>query len=199
MKHTILYVPGLMDKRKTAIWLQKQLFRSWSLFGNRVEIFRIGWAGDTPFAARLEALLTRISELKKQGSTVSLIGASAGASAVINAYAERKKDINGVVCICGALSGTESFPEAALTINPRFRESVKILPKAIKSLTSADRTKVMTMRPLVDGVVLPKNAILEGARNKRIVSFGHLFSIGYFVYGRNWTIWSFLKKQARKS
>ncbi len=194
MKHTIIYVPGLFDGRKTALWLQKQLFRSWSLFGNRVEIFRIQWAGDETFQTRLKKLLTRIDELKEQRATVSLIGASAGASAVINAYAERKSSINGVVCICGALSGTESFPEAALKINPRFRESVKVLPKNIKSLSPTDRTRVMTLRPVLDGVVLPKNAMLEGAVNKRILSFGHLFSIGYFVYGRNWLIWRFFKR-----
>ena len=118
-------------------------------------------------------------------------------SAALNVYAKLPKEIAGVVCICGALQGMETLPEAAFKLNPRFKESIERLPASLEKLDDSLRQRVMTLRPLVDGVVLPKNAVLEGARNKRIISFGHLFSIGYFVYGRNVLIWRFLRKRAR--
>lgn len=194
MRLRIIYVPGLGDGQRLLIWLQKQFFKSWRLQRSHVEIFAIHWTGDVPFEKRLDELLSRIDELHAAGEQVSLIGTSAGASAVINAYARRKSRIRGVVCICGALRGTDSLPEAAFKLNPRFKESIKMLPDSITTLSKADRQSVMTLRPVFDLIVRPKNAQIEGAHNRRLLSFGHLPSIAYFLNGKSFLIRRFLRR-----
>lgn len=195
-KLRIIYVPGLGDKQRLLIWLQKQFFKSWRLNRSRVEVFAVDWTGDVSFAERLDKLSKRIDELHARGERVSLIGTSAGASAVVNAYAKRKDKLNGIVCICGALRGADSLPEAAFKLNPRFKESIEMLPASIKSLSGTERQSILTLRPYFDPIVRPKNAQIDGARNRRLMSFGHLFSIAYFLNGKSFLIRRFLRKNA---
>lgn len=197
MKLYIIYVPGLGDRQAPLIWAQKQFFRSWRFNRSKVEIFQIAWTGDVAFEKRLGKLIERIDELHERGERISLIGTSAGASAVINAYARRKDKIHGVVCICGALRGADSLPEAAFKLHPRFKESIELVPASLKKLDESDRQSIMTMRPYFDLIVLPKNAMVDGARNRRILSFGHLTSIAYFLNGKSFMIRRFLRRVSK--
>jgi hypothetical protein len=52
-----------------------------------------------------------IKELHGQDRIVSLVGASAGAGAAINAFAARKNIVNGVVCIAGKVNNPDAIGE----------------------------------------------------------------------------------------
>lgn len=199
MKITAVCIPGLFDKRKGLIFLQRQLLRGWRLYGIRTELFVVRWTNDAElFDDRFETLLKRIDELTRAGSQVVLVGASAGASTALAAFAKRKDSVLSMVSICGQLQGVERVPDAALDINPRFEASLKMMEKGFKTLSKTERQRILTFRPRVDAVVLPEDAELDGAMNIQMPVAGHLFGIGFAIAARGRQIARFVTKTADK-
>lgn len=177
-----LYVPGLGDRRPLLIQLQKRWLRHWRRFGIEAELFAVEWANNAPFQERYDELIEKIDEWHDNGHEILLVGASAGASAVIAAYADRTDKVIGVVSICGQLCGDEKVLDPALDINPRFRESLQQMEACFSRLDEASRRRIITYRPLIDLVVSPRKARLRGAHNHRIPVIGHLLGIMYVVF-----------------
>lgn len=199
MKITAVYIPGLFDKQKGLIFAQRQLLRSWRLYGIRTELFVVGWANEAEsFDNRLKALLERIDELAKTGSEVVLVGASAGASTALAAFAKRKETVCAMISICGQLRGIKKVPDPALDINPRFRASLEAMEKSLTTLSSDDRQRILTLRPRVDAVVQPDEAVLDGAVNVQMPVVGHLFGIGFAIVGKGRRIARFVTKTAHE-
>lgn len=194
MNYTAIYIPGLGDKRKFLLWLQRQLIRGWRLYGIRAELFAVHWASEASgFDDRLQQLLERIDEMTAAGHSVVLVGASAGASTALAAYATRKGTVRCMVCICGQLRGIKKVPDPALDPNPRFRASLEAMEKSVTTLLSEDRQRILTLRPRVDAVVQPDEAVLDGAVNVQMPVVGHLFGIGFAIAARGWHIARFAK------
>lgn len=179
-----LYVPGLGDRRPLLIQLQKRWLRHWRRFGIEAELFAVEWANNAPFQERYDELIEKIDEWHDNGHEILLVGASAGASTVIGAYADRTDKVIGAVSICGQLCGDEEVLDPALDINPRFRESLQQMTACFTRLDETERKRVITYRPLIDLVVSPRKARLRGAYNRRIPVVGHLVGIMYVVF---WT------------
>lgn len=179
MGHVVLYVPGLGDKKRWLIWLQQQTFQLWRLRGMRVEIVRMKWAEAVPLKPRFDALLSRIDELHASGSRVSLVGTSAGASAVVSAYALKPKQVNGVVTICGKLKG--DLPDTIKELNPCFAESFAMLQKYLGKLSASDKRRIMALYPLRDSVVPPEEATIDGAQNVQVSCVGHNLTCAYIL------------------
>lgn len=179
MKYVAIYIPGLGDKRKSLLFLQRQMLRGWRVYGIRTEIFAVHWTSNTKFSARLKELLERIDKLKENGYKVVLVGASAGASTALTAYARRKNTVQCVVSICGQLE--PKVPSPALDVNPRLRQSLDALGRSLEHLSSADRGRVLTLRPKIDVVVQPKEAVLKGAKNILMPIVGHLAGIAFGI------------------
>lgn len=182
MKYSAIYIPGLGDKRKSLLWAQRQLLRGWRVFGIRTELFVVGWSSDADtFDERLGKLLRRIDELAKQGSEVVLVGASAGASTAVAAFAQRKDVVRCMVTICGQLRGIKMVPDPALDINPRFRSSLEAMEAQVKHLTASDRKRILTLRPRIDAVVRPEEASFPGGTNIYMPVVGHLLGISFAI------------------
>ena len=196
MNYTAIYIPGLGDKRKFLLWLQRQLIRGWRFHGIRTELFAVRWASEASgFDDRLEQLLGRIDELAEAGHSVVLVGASAGASTALAAYATRKGTVCCMVSICGQLRGIKKVPDPALDPNPRFRVSLEAMEKSLTTLSSDDRQRILTLRPRVDAVVQPDEAVLDGASNVQMPVVGHLFGIGFGIIGEAQRITRFIKSR----
>jgi hypothetical protein len=107
---------------------------------------------------------------------------SAGGSAVLNAFIERKNKIHRVVNVCGRLrvgtqKGFRSF-EARTSSSPAFAQSIKLCESREDSLTGPDRLRIMTVRAMFGDELVPSDsAILRGAYNTRIPTPEHMFSI----------------------
>ncbi len=183
-----LYIPGLGDRRPLLIRLQKRWLRHWRRFGVEAELFAMEWANDAPLQRRYAQLLEKIDEWSEDGHEVLLVGASAGASVAVAAYADRTDKVIGVVSICGQLRGDEKVLDTALDINPRFRESLQQMETCLSRLDDTERKRIITYRPLVDLVVSPQAASLQGACNQRIPVVGHLLGITYVVFWARLTI-----------
>lgn len=194
MAHHVIYVPGLGDSRARG---QSALLKLWRLFGFKVHYFPLGWADKEVFQPKLERLIAKIDELKGQGYEVSLVGVSAGASAVLNAYAERK-NINKVVLICGKINNPQTIGERTYKINPAFKQSIYAVKNSLDKLESAQIKRILSIHPLVDGTVPAMDTKIQGAVEKTVLVVGHIFGIFYSITLGAPAIAKFLKGQTAK-
>jgi hypothetical protein len=173
-QHHIIYVPGLGDPRYR---LQGWSIKLWRLYGVRAHYFPLIWGDGQAFELKFHRLLDKIDELSEQGHAISLAGISAGASAALNAYAERKGKISGVVCICGKINNPQTMYPSVFRKNPAFKDSLMRLPRSLQLLNSRNRARIMSIHPLSDHIVPPPDTIIPGAKEKTVFSAGHIFTI----------------------
>lgn len=177
-KFAAIYIPGLGDHRPK---YQDKVYLLLKLFGIEGYYFPFGWADDGSFDARLTELIEMIDDLNSRGFRVSLIAASAGASGALNAFVKRKDKIASVTIVCGKVNHLDKIGGTYFDINPKFKQSVKILPESLIKLDSASRARIMSIRPLRDSVVPPKDTIIDGARNLQSFTFGHSGTIAHYL------------------
>jgi len=182
----VVIVPGLSDNPRGVAWLT----RDWGeQYGLTPHVVRFGWRGQVAdFAPRLGRLGDYIDGLVAAGEQVSLLGTSAGASAVLNAFFARREDIRGVVSVCGRLRAGEGvYPTLDQSRNRRlFKPSVLCCEEGIRGLTAADTGKILTISPLFDELVPVSTMTIAGATNRRIVAVEHMMGIylALSVYAR---------------
>ena len=191
MTHHLIYVPGLGDHRSRG---QQLVVRLWELFGIKSHCYVMRWSDKEPFAPKLERLLSLIDELFEDGDKVSLVGTSAGASAVLVAFAARMDKITGVVCICGKVNHPETISPSRFLVNPAFKESLAALQQALPKLGPQVRSRIMSIHPLMDGSVPPADTIIPGAREKLMPTIGHSFSIFIALTFGAYGIMNFLRR-----
>lgn len=189
-------MPGLGDAKA---FMQPNVLRAWRLYGLHVHYFPLGWADKEAFEPKLKRILSKIDELTAQDKKVALIGISAGASAVINAYVERKDKISSLVYICGKIQNPQTVHERTFQQNPAFKDSMKMLENSLGQLSESDKQKMLSMRPISDSTVPVADTKLHGVREKVIFSFGHLLSIAVAITLVSWTISNFIHIQTRLS
>jgi len=163
----------------------------WRLFGVEVHYLALGWHSDEPFDKKLEKLLALADELHTKHGSVSMVGVSAGATAVLNAFVQ-KRDIVKVVCICGKINNPQTVGVKTYEYNPPFKESVYLLQKNLPKLGPSDRQRIMSTHPLQDPVVPPADTIIDGAYELAVPTKGHSFSIYFSVMFRARTICRFI-------
>ncbi|HZP55362.1 MAG TPA: alpha/beta hydrolase [Candidatus Saccharimonadales bacterium] len=178
MSHQVIYVPGLGDNRK---YWQPQILWLWRLFGLKVHFLAMGWADEEKFSSKLERLLDKIDELKNDKNTLSLVGVSAGASAVINAYAARSKDVNKVILICGKVNNPQAVNPMYYQKNPAFKESLFAVGDSLKKISKNERHRIMSIHPLKDFLVPVEDTKIDGAIEKTVPTTGHILSIFYAI------------------
>lgn len=188
----VIYVPGLGDRKVDG---QRAVVRRWRWWGVEPELLQMNWGDKEPWKPKLNRLLSRIDELYADGQAVALVGVSAGASAVINAYAARKDKVVGVVCIAGKINRPEAIDSRYERNNPAFITSVTNCAQALKTLTPEDRRHILSRYGAIDGLVLRKDSIVPGARNRVSFTFGHVPTIALQItLGAPGFLW-FLKCQ----
>ena len=175
----IIIVPGLGDHKTLTAWATKR----WPNYGLEPIIHCVGWYDSKiTFLEKLQNLTNKIDELISQEKKVSLIGCSAGASAVMNAFIERKNVIHRAISICGRLKegtggGFRSLKSRSVS-SPLFAESVRLFENRENLLSESDRKKIMTVRAMFGDELVPANtSILDGAQNIKIPIFEHSLSI----------------------
>jgi hypothetical protein len=196
MSHVIIYIPGLGQPEARG---QRRLVSTWRLYGVRPETFLMKWGDGEPFALKFERLLQRIDDLHKQGHDVSLVAASAGAGAAINAFAHRKDTVNGVVCLAGKINSPGAIGGNYRSRNPDFVESADMVPASMKRLDyENDRPRIMSRYAMFDPVVSKKDSLIAGGNNVMVLTSGHALTIAVqLLFGV--AIWvRFLKNIAKR-
>lgn len=177
--HYAILIPGLGDDRKKLALVTAH----WKKHGLVPLVHSVGWRDEEPdFDTKLNKLLDVVDALFSQGNTVSLVGTSAGGSAVLNAFYKRRDKIHKVINVCGRLregsvNGFRSFKSRTAT-SPAFAASVKLCESHESLWTAQDKSKIMTLRPFFGDELVPSTtATLDGAINKVIPTGEHAFSI----------------------
>lgn len=194
MKDHIIYVPGLGDHRS---YEQPLVLWFWRFFGVKVHYLPLGWRRHDGWPAKQKRLIAKIDEIHRTGGRVSLIGVSAGASAVLNAYAASSK-IHRVVCIVGKINNPQTVGAAKYRLNPDFKESVYLLQKNLLRLNSARRDRVMSIHPLADNSVPPRDTIIPGAVEIKLPVRGHVFTIFYAIVFKVRLICKFIRENGNE-
>lgn len=175
--HKVIIIPGLGDDLTKLRWVTKH----WIKYGLEPVLYNIQWrSGDKHFKYKLDKLIKTIDDLSSHGNKVSLLGTSAGGSAVVNAFCARRNKIHKVINVCGRLrKGNGVYPtlEFASRSSVAFKESVLLCEKNQKSFSDIDSKRILTIRPLFDETVPISTTTLYGATNDQIFSIGHVFSI----------------------
>lgn len=177
-EHDVVIIPGLGDEAGRVSFLT----RNWHREGLKPHVHKFGWKEDTTFEDNLGVILSVVDSLLKRGKTVSLIGLSAGGSAVLNLFAERKDKIHRAINVCGRLTvgtqkGFRSF-EARTASSPIFADSVKRFQTVERQLSDSDRQRIMTIRALFGDELVPSDtATVDGAVNIVVPTTEHLLSI----------------------
>jgi pimeloyl-ACP methyl ester carboxylesterase len=179
MKYAVIYIPGLSDESLGEA--QRRIMSLWRVYNIYVIYQPMLWADTKPFSGKLNAILKDIDNLKASGYKVSILGTSAGGGAAINAFAARPNSISKVICISGKINNPQSVDERRYKKNPAFKESMLMVEKSLASLKEEDKAKILSLRPLHDGVVPAKDTIIYGASNRLILSVGHILGILYGI------------------
>lgn len=195
MAHQVIYVPGLGDRRPRG---QTIVLSFWKLFGLKVHYFPLGWADKEDFQPKLTRLLAEIDELSGDGGLVSLVGVSAGASAVLNAYALRK-DLNAVVCVCGKIQNPQTIGGRTYQINPAFKQSAYRVKAGLNKLKPTQIKRILSIHPRSDSTVPINDTKISGATEKTAPVPGHIFGIFYSITFGLPTIARFIKAQEPKT
>ena len=194
MKHAVIYIPGLGDNK----WLiQGILVWLWRLYGVKSVTRTMSWAdGSETFEQKLTQLLVEIDEHRAKGRIVSLVAASAGATAAIHAYVERPNDINGVVTIAGKINHPETVHRFHETANPIFWQAAQLMPQALVKLTVPAKLRILSIRARHDPIVTASDSYIEGAHNEVAWTSGHSLTILWQLLFGARKIVQFLKQQA---
>jgi len=195
-EHHVIYVPGLNDTRKG----YEFLINGWSIYGVVPHVHRVGWESGESFKPKLKKLVAEVNKLLDKGNIVSLVGGSAGGSAVLNTLVEEPR-INAVVNLCGRLrAGKNVFPSLDLAArnSPSFKESVLLFESVEPKMKSELRRKILNLIPIWDEVVPKSTVPLKGATNKILFSVEHMFSgfLGMTLFSP--IIMRFIKDKANK-
>lgn len=177
--HSVIIVPGLGDR----IQLTMLATYTWRRSGLRPIVHSFAWKNsDESFELKLQCLLRCIDRELSHNRTVSLIGSSAGGSAVVNAFQKRKSQIHKVVNICGRLrrgeiDGPRAFSRATAGY-PSFADSVRTSERFLNIMPTSLAARFLTIRPQFgDEIVPPNTTTIMGARNMTIPTGEHMLSI----------------------
>jgi hypothetical protein len=132
-KYVAIIIPGLGEIERFSL-----LTSHWRKFHLEPVLHRVGWHGSEHFEACLAKIVARIDSFSTTGTKVSLIGCSAGGSAALNAFLERKNTVHKVISLCGWLRVGEhrKYLERLKYISASFVESVTLLDRREKELSS---------------------------------------------------------------
>jgi pimeloyl-ACP methyl ester carboxylesterase len=115
--------------------------------------------------------------LAAEGKPVALVGASAGAAAVITAYAARRESVVGCVLICGKVNRPEAIGERYRIGAPAFVTCAYACQQALTILSEQERSRIVSRYALVDEIVARQDSYIPGAHNQRLPSIGHAITI----------------------
>ena len=194
MQHHVIYVPGILDD---IYYLQGSLVRTWRLRGIHSHTHEIPWAGNEMWEPKFKQLLSKIDKHVSQGHKISLVGASAGASAVLNAYVERADKISGLVYICGKINEPENVIQKTYDENPAFKTSLYELQTNLPKLRSADKAKMLSLYSPIDKMVPHPDTLISGIEERLLPSLNHGKVILYALGPGAGRILNFLKQKAK--
>lgn len=173
-QHHIIYIPGIGDDR---LGVQSLIVKFWRLYGVYGHCHPMPWAGRGAYGDKITLLLTEIDSYAAAGHRVSLVGASAGATAALNAYVVRRSTLRGVILVCAKLNHPETVSPRLLQKNPAFKLALAATQANLKSLSVADKQRFHLFYSVHDSYVPHRDSYIFGVPEDALPTRGHAFSI----------------------
>lgn len=178
MKHDVIYVPGILDDIAN---IQSSLVRHWRIYGVHPHTHVMPWLGEPDYIASKLRLYRKIESLHQPGNIVTLVGASAGASAVLNAYIELPDQVSGVVLLCPKINNADNIGTKLLSKNPSFFDSMIDLNHNLDKLTAEQKTKIVSFLSPRDRMIPYEDSTIPGVRERTLPAFRHNAAIVYAI------------------
>lgn len=171
-EHHVVFIPGIGDQY-FGKYMANAYRLFWDLRGFPLHIVGPTWSRGS-YEPKQELVLGTVDDLTNQGLTTSIVGVSAGDSLGGNVFCLRKERVKGFINVTGRsrVGDLQNFFEATKR-SAAFAESVRRLEINQRSLTDADRRRIMTIRPTKDDVVPAETVAIEGATNLVAPFEGH--------------------------
>lgn len=157
-------------------------------------MFPLVWRKNESLDTKLARLSSLIHTLRKKGNDVTLVGVSAGASAVLNVYAEDSQ-LTKVICICGKVNRPAAVSSFLYKRNPAFRESMSRVDRSVAGLTNEQRQNILSIHPWVDLTVPVSDTRIAGAVEKTVPGWSHAIGIISGIVIGAPTIAKFIRKR----
>ncbi len=194
IKHAVIYVPGLGDHKLGG---RGRLLKTWRFKGVHIELCPMHWTVHEPWEEKLSWLIERIDQRHAEGKTVSIIGESAGASAVINAVWLRSDKLTTAILLCGKSQYPERVAPQLYRRNPAFREALTDSHAIVPRLTKSQKAKLLNLHPVFDLTVPVWETRITGVRNSTFPFILHATGIIFAMTVWKWWIVRYIKKQAK--
>lgn len=165
-----IYVPGLGDHRTLG---QDDAVKGFAKYGLDIKYLPIGWSNGS-FDKKLAKINKNVDELYKQFGPVALVGTSAGASAVLNAYASNKSKVRAVVCISGKIQNPSNVSTSIYKHSPAFKQSLDMLQKNLKKLDTSDKHKILTTHAFYDRLIPKAETEIPDTKSLEVPMIGHV-------------------------
>lgn len=173
-KDILIYVPGLGDEKLNN---RRLLMRFWNLRNVRIVLCPMKWGESEPWETKLERLQSLITQKSQEGYRVSLIGESAGASAVLPAFFRSNQKVHAVILLCGKSHHPETVSQSLFIKFPSLKDAVYESDSVVNQLSDAQKARIVNVHPLVDHVVPIADTKIAGVKNSRMPIIGHATSI----------------------
>ncbi len=193
-KHIILYVPGLGDHRLS---MRQHGLNTWKYPNVSTELVPKKWRVDETWDSKLARLINKIDDYNSQGYAVSLVGESAGATAVLAALEERTNAINAVILLCGKSQYPGRVASRLYQNNPALRAAMIRSHKVVDALTSKQKQKILNLHPVFDPIVPVWETKIPGVKNATMPIAGHFLGIAFGLTFWSFRIVRFAKQRAR--
>jgi dienelactone hydrolase len=194
MKLHVIYIPGIGDDRSGH---QSKIVKTWRWWGIDSELYSMDWANSRPWKEKFQEFVAHIDDLSSQGKKIGLVGASAGASAAINAYAARGEDVIGVVTIAGKINRPQNIGARYRNNNPSFVDSAYAGEESLASLSAKQREHMLAIYGTLDEVIARRDSKISGGHNRLSLTIGHGVTIAIqIIFGAPFFL-RFLKHQVK--
>lgn len=171
----VLVIPGLGERR---LGLHRLALQGWRLYGAQADLVPLRWS-DGSWESKRRQLLDRIDIEADQHGRISLVGLSAGGSAVLNAYASRADVIAGVVCVVAKVNRPEAMLADHIARSPAFVQSLAECAGSLAGLTASQHKRILSRYSTRDEIVPWPDAIIDGAPSQRTAGLNHNATIAW--------------------
>ncbi len=193
-KHIILYVPGLGDHR---LVMRQRGLNTWKYAHVSTELVPKKWRVSETWDSKMARLIAKIDDYHSRGYAVSLVGESAGATAVLAALEARTNSITAVVLLCGKSQYPARVASRLYQNNPALREAMIRSHKVVDALTNKQKQKILNLHPVFDPIVPVWETKIPGVKNAKMPIAGHFLGIAFGLTFWSFRIVRFAKQQAR--
>lgn len=191
-QHAVIYIPGLGDHSLSG---RQKLISTWKYRDVAIELCPMYWTVDEPWETKLSRLLELIETRHAEGKLVSIIGESAGATAVIHATYMQRRKLHSAILLCGKSQFPERVASHLYRKNPAFRDALTSSHKIVQELTDNQKAIMHNFYPLVDPTVPPWETKIPGVKNHVFPAALHAAGIVFAMTAWSWRIVRIIKRK----